>query len=73
MLGLSIEYEIAVDFVGDEYEIMAFAEVGESGEFFFAEYSADRVVWATEDEDFGVGFDRGFHRFDIEGPAVFVI
>ena len=31
----------------------------------FAEDSPDRVVWTAEDEDFGVGFDRGFHRVDI--------
>ena len=55
-----------MDLVGDEYEIMAFAEVGEGVEFFFAEDSADRVVWTTEDEDFSVGFDRGFHRLDVE-------
>ena len=73
MLGLSIEDEVAVDLVGDEYEIMAFAEVGEGGEFFFAEDSPDGVVWTAEDKDFGVGLDRGFHRGDVEGPAVFAI
>ena len=73
MLDLSIEDEVTVDLVGDDYEIMAFAEVGEGGEFFFTEDSADRVVWATEDEDFGVGLDRSFHRVDVEGPAVLAI
>ena len=73
VFGLSIEDEVTVDLVGDEYEIMAFAEVGEGGEFFFAEDSPDRVVWTTEDKDFGVGFDRGFHRVDVEGPTVLAI
>ena len=73
VLGLSIEDEVTVDLVGDEYEIMAFAEVGEGGEFFFAEDSPDGVVWTAEDKDFGVGLDRGFHRVDVEGPAVFAI
>jgi hypothetical protein len=73
VLSLSIEDEVTVDLVGDEYEIMAFAEVGEGGEFFFAEDSPDGVVWTAEDKDFGVRFDRGFHRVDVEGPAVFAI
>ena len=73
MLSLSIEDEVTVDLVGDEYEIMAFAEVGEGGEFFFAEDSTDGVVWTAEDKDFSVGLDRSFHRGDIEGPAVFAI
>ena len=73
VFGLSIEDEVTVDLVGDEYEIMAFAEVGEGGEFFFAEDSPDGVVWTAEDKDFSVGLDRGFHRVDVEGPAVLAI
>ena len=65
VLGLSIEYEVTVDLVRDEYEIMAFAKVGEGGELFFVEDSADRVVWTAEDEDFGVGLDCVFHFVDI--------
>ena len=73
VLGLSIEDEVTMDLVGDEYEIMAFTEVSEGGEFFFTEDSPDGVVWTAEDKDFGVGFDRGFHRVDVESPAVLAI
>lgn len=67
---LVVEDEVAVDFVGDEGEVVALAEVGELGEFLVGEDAADGVVWAAEDEDFCVGLDLLLHGLEVECPLI---
>ena len=42
--------DVFVDFIGDEIEVVLFAEAGNEGEFFFGKDFACGVVWGVEDD-----------------------
>ena len=66
--GGFVEDEVAVDFIGDEDEVVAFAEGGEFFDFGFRKHAAERVLRIAEEKQLGRGGDGLFHGFPIEGP-----
>jgi len=70
VLRVVVKDEVAVDLVGDEDQVVLFAEVAEACEFCFCVNTADGIVRAAQDEELGVRLDGGFHCIEVERPCV---
>lgn len=67
--GLLVENQVAVDFVGDEDEVVGFAEAGEALDFLLGKNPAEWVLWVAEQKDSCGGRDGVFHGGPIELPT----
>ena len=63
-----VKNEVAVDFVGQKDEVVLLTEGGELSDLFFAENSAHRVLWITEEKDLGVISHLIFESLPVEAP-----
>ncbi len=67
--GGFVEDEVAMDFIGDEGEVMALAEIGELLDFRRGKRAAEGVLRIAEEEQAGGRGDGAFHRVPIEAPS----
>lgn len=67
--GGFVEDEVAVDFIGDEDEVMALAEIGESLDFRRKKRPTEGVLRIAKEENAGGGGDGTLHSIPIEAPV----
>lgn len=67
--GGFIEDEVAVDFIGDEDEVMALAEIGDPLDFRRGKRTAEGVLRIAEEKQAGGRGDSAFHGLPIEAPV----
>ena len=67
------KYQIVVDLVCDEVEVVFETELSDLGEFFFCPYTAYWIVWAAQHECFGVRSDAFFHIIKVDGVVAVVV
>jgi hypothetical protein len=62
------ENEIAVYFIRDQDQVVAFAELRKLEYFLFGEYTSQRILRIAEKEKLCAGGNRGFHGIPVKDP-----
>ena len=62
------EDEIAVDFIGDQDEIVAVTELGKLEDLLSGEYASQGILGIAEKEELCAGGDRVLHGIPVEDP-----
>ena len=71
--GVFVEDEVAMNFVRNQNEIVALAELTELNHFVLGENAAEWVLRIAEDEEFAFWSDRLFKRVSIHDPTTVVV
>ena len=70
---LALEDQVVVDLVGDDGEVMSFADLGQLLELFALPYAARGVVGRAEHENLGLVGDLGLEILEIKGIILVVV
>ena len=64
-----LEGDVAPDFVADDQQVMALADVGEGSDLVGVEHATQRIVGVAPQHHLGAGIDGSFETFRVESPV----
>ena len=64
-----LEGDVAPDFVADDQQVMALADVGECRDLVGVEHATQRIVGVAPQHHFCARVDRGFEALRVEAPV----